>query len=206
MENNFILLPMKPSFSSPFAILLLVLPLLSSAQIITTDPDLPVAGEAVTIYFDATRGTGGLEGYTGDVYAHTGVLTNLSTGSGDWKYVMSDWGVNTEACKLTRVSTDYYSLEIEPTIRDYYGVPLSETITHLAFVFRSSDSGLEGKDDGGTDIFVEVFEEGLSVSVINPDRNSIVDPGSSINFEAAASKVSALSLYINDSQVKTVSG
>ncbi|MEA3461771.1 MAG: hypothetical protein U9R49_07820, partial [Bacteroidota bacterium] len=129
-------------------ILFVFIPLFSIAQIITTDPALPVAGEAVTVYFDATQGTGGLEGYTGDVYAHTGVLTNLSTGSGDWKYVMTDWGVNSEATKLTRISTDYYSLEIEPTIRDYYGVPLSETITHMAFVFRSSDSQLEGKNDG----------------------------------------------------------
>lgn len=177
-----------------------------NAQIITTDPALPVAGEAVTIYFDATEGTAGLEGYTGDVYAHTGVLTDQSTSGSDWRYVMTDWGVNSEATKLTRISTDYYSLEIDPSIRDYYGVPSNETITHMAFVFRSSDSQLEGKDDGGADIFVEVFQEGLSVAVINPDRNSIVDPGTSISFEAAASQAADLVLYLNDTEVKTAIG
>ncbi len=196
---------MKASIRLSLTILLIFTSLLSSAQIIATDPALPLAGEAVTIYFDATMGNGGLEGYSGDVYAHTGVLTNLSTGSGDWKYVMSDWGVNSEETKLTRVSDDYYSLEIDPSIQDYYGVPLAETITHMAFVFRSSDSQLEGKDEGGSDIFVEVFQEGLSVMVINPDRNSIVDPGASINFEAAASQVADLVLYLNDAQVKTAS-
>jgi len=196
---------MKPSFRLPAILLIILFPLLSYSQIITTDPAIPLAGEAVTIYFDATEGSGGLEGYSGDVYAHTGVLTNLSTGSGDWKYVMTDWGVNTSATKLTRISTDYYSLELDPSIREYYGVPLTETITHLAFVFRSSDSQLEGKDLGGADIFVEVFQEGLSVVVINPDRNSIVDPGASINFEAAASQVADLLLYLNDDEIKSLS-
>jgi hypothetical protein len=86
------------------------IPFLSSAQIISTDPAIPLAGESVIVYFDATEGTGGLEGYSGDVYAHTGVLTNLSSSSSDWRYVMTDWRVNTEATKLTRVSEDYYSL------------------------------------------------------------------------------------------------
>ena len=99
----------------------------------------------------------------------------------------------------------YYSLEIGPSIRDYYGVPLAETITHMAFVFRSSDSQLEGKGDGGSDIFVEVYPEGLSIVVVNPDRYSFVDPGGSIHFEAAASRVANLVLYLNNAQVKAVS-
>jgi len=195
---------MKPSLRLPAFLLLFFIPLLSWAQIITTEPPIPLAVEPVTIYYDATEGAGGLEGYTGDVYAHTGVLTNLSTGSGDWRYVMTDWGVNTEATKMTRVSTDYYSLELSPSIQAYYGVPSSETISHMAFVFRSSDSQLQGKDDGEADIFVEVFEEGLSVSVINPDRNTIIDPGESIGFEAAASQVASLVLYLNETEVKSV--
>jgi hypothetical protein len=197
---------MKASFRLRAIILIILFPLLSYAQIITTDPAIPLSGEAVTIYFDATEGSGGLEGYSGDVYAHTGVLTNLSTGSGDWRYVISDWGINTSATKLTRISTNYYSLELNPSIRDYYGVPLTETITHMAFVFRSSDSQLEGKDEGGADIFVEVFQDGLSVAIITPDRNSIVDPGTSINFEAASSQVANLVLYLNDAEIKSLSG
>ena len=102
---------MKPSFPLSLCLLFLGITRLSIAQIITTDPAIPTEGEAVIIYFDATEGTAGLEGYTGDVYAHTGVLTNLSTSGSDWRYVMSDWGVSTQATKMTRVSDDYYSLE-----------------------------------------------------------------------------------------------
>jgi len=196
---------MKLVFQLHITLLLIFTPLLSAAQIITSDPDLPTPGHAVTIYFDATMGTAGLEDFTGDVYAHTGVITDQSTDLGDWRYVKTDWGVNTAETKLTRESANLYSLEIGPTIRDYYGIPANETISHLAFVFRSSDSSLEGKDDGGTDIFVDVFQEGLSVSIINPDRNSIVDPGADISFEAAASQVASLVLYLNDTEVKSTS-
>jgi len=176
------------------------------AQIITTDPTLPTADNAVVVYYDASLGTGGLMDYTGDVYAHTGVLTTSSTGGTDWKHVKTNWGENTLDTRLTRESANLYSLQITPSIREYYGVPASDTITHLAFVFRSEDTSLEGKADGGADIFVEVFQEGLSVNIINPERNSIIDPGSNISFEAAASQVASLVLYLNDSEVKTVNG
>ena len=84
------------------AIVLNVVTLLATAQVITSEPDLPTAGQPVTIFFDATRGTAGLKDYTGDVYAHTGVLTSESTGPDDWKYVKTNWGVNTAETKLTR--------------------------------------------------------------------------------------------------------
>ncbi|MEN8229050.1 MAG: alpha-amylase family glycosyl hydrolase [Bacteroidota bacterium] len=187
-------------------LLLLMISFTINAQIITTDPALPTAGDAVIVYYDATRGTAGLKDYTGDVYAHTGVLTNLSAGGSDWKYVKTDWGVNSDETKLTRVSANLYSLDVGPSIREYYGVPETETITHMAFVFRSSDSELEGKNDGGTDIFVEVFEAGLSISIINPHRNTIVDPDSDVVFEAAASQEANLLLYLNNNQVKSVTG
>ncbi len=133
---------------------LLLLPFGGMAQIITTDPALPFTGDSVIIYYDATQGTAGLEDYTGDVYAHTGVLTKESSGSGDWKYVKTDWCENTPETKLTRISANLYSLEISPSIRDYYGVPEEEEITHMTFVFRNSDRSLEGKKTDGSDILV----------------------------------------------------
>jgi len=188
-----------------FLIHALLLSIVTEAQIITTDPALPLAKTPVIISYDASLGTGGLINYTGDVYAHTGVLTDKSTGGSDWKYVKTDWGANTAETKLNREEINLYSLNIGPSIREYYGVPEDETITHMAFVFRSSDSSLEGKDDGGSDIFVDVFQEGLTLSIINPDRNLVVDPGASVNFEAAASQVADLILYLNNVEVKSVS-
>lgn len=39
--------------------------------------------QEITVYFNATRGNGGLKDFTGDVYAHTGVLTTESTSNSD---------------------------------------------------------------------------------------------------------------------------
>jgi 1,4-alpha-glucan branching enzyme len=189
-----------------YALLVQAVCRISTGQIITTDPPIPVAGQAVTVYYDATLGTAGLKDYTGDVYAHTGVLTEESLGTNDWKYVKAGWNENIPEAKMTRVSANLYSLEIAPTIRDYYGVPETETITHMAFVFRSADSSLEGKDDGGKDIFVEVFEEGFNVNILIPDRNRVVDAGSVLYLEAVASEVSEMALLLNGSEVKTLTG
>ncbi len=66
---------------------------------------------------------------------------------------------------MTRVSANLYSLEISPSIREYYGVPKGEEITHMAFVFRNSDGSLQGKDDGSSDMFVEVFPGVVEVCI-----------------------------------------
>ncbi|MBK8564402.1 MAG: hypothetical protein IPN76_13965 [Saprospiraceae bacterium] len=44
----------------------------TNAQVIWADPVFPTESDAVTIYFDATEGTGGLANCNCDVYLHTG--------------------------------------------------------------------------------------------------------------------------------------
>ena len=62
----------------------------TQSSLINTDPAFPIENLPVTIQFNAAFGNGGLFDYTGDVYAHTGVITNLSTNSSDWKYVKTN--------------------------------------------------------------------------------------------------------------------
>ncbi|MBE9511156.1 MAG: T9SS type A sorting domain-containing protein [Bacteroidetes bacterium] len=190
-------------------IMLLFAGLFVNAQVVVTDPELPTADHPVTIYFDATKGTGGLKDYTGDVYAHTGVITQNSTSNTDWKYVKTNWGENTADTKLTKVSDNYYKLEITPNIREYYGVPASDTITHMAFVFRSDypysgTTYYEGKDDGSTDIIVEVFKFGLNVNITSPSQSSLViDLNDTIVVNASATLADSISLFINSEFIKT---
>ena len=131
------------------------------AQLITTTPAFVTDnGGEVTVVFDATQGTGGLAGYSGTVYAHTGVITSESKTDSVWKYVVADWGENVDKCKMTSLGGDKWQLTISPSIRKYYGVPSGEQIEKLAFVFRSGepvtppDTYAEGKADGGKDIAV----------------------------------------------------
>lgn len=189
--------------------IILISGFITNAQIIDTDPEIPVVDQPVTIYFDATQGTAGLRDYSGDVYAHTGVLTDKSTSGSDWKYVKTNWGQNTSETKLTRISPNYYKLDIAPTIRDYYGVPVTEKITHMAFVFRSDfpytgSSYYEGKETGGKDIFAEVFESGLNINLTTPEHYAlVVVQNDTISVNASATYADSISLFINGAYIKT---
>ena len=62
------------------------------AQVVWTEPAFPSQNDDITLFFDATMGNGGLEGFTDDVYAHMGLITNLSSSPTAWKYVQGVWG------------------------------------------------------------------------------------------------------------------
>jgi len=177
------------------------------AQLITTSPVFPSHNLPVEVIFNAQEGSGGLAGYTGDVYAHTGVITNLSGGPSDWKYVKTDWGENTPETKLERIGTDLYKFTTgTQSIREYYGVPESEVILQMAFVFRSGvmvgSSYLEGKTENLGDIFVEVYPEGLSVMITEPvNYANLVLPGEQIIIDATANNADTLLLLIDGSLI-----
>ncbi|PWD99290.1 alpha-amylase family glycosyl hydrolase [Marinilabilia rubra] len=177
------------------------------AQVVTSDPALPTADSGVTITFHADQGTGGLKDYTGDVYAHTGVITNASTDGGDWMHVIADWGVNVDAAKMTRVSDNTYELQISPDILTYYGVDETETVLQMAFVFRSGEqvggSYLEGKAEGGENIFVDVYEAGLTAVISTPDDGVLFSPGETVDVEGQGQQSTSLELFLNGNSVAT---
>ncbi|BFN37383.1 hypothetical protein FMIA91_12620 [Fidelibacter multiformis] len=138
---------------------------------VTSDPVYPTVNDSVIIYFDATKGNQGLKDFAGPVYAHTGVLTDESASSSEWKYVVTDWGEDTPETQLSQVETNLWKLVIGYP-RDFYAIPEEVNVTHLAFVFRSSQqpdgSYLEGKDVDNQDIFVELYKPGITARFITP--------------------------------------
>ncbi len=168
----------------------------SSHAQITTDPPLPTAGSQVTITFDATQGSGSMEGYTGDVYTHTGVRIE---GVGNWQYVIGNWGDNDVQPQLTRIGTDLYELVISPDLYDFYGVPETETITGMNFVFRAAENAPQTED-----LFVEVVEEGLMVAILSPEGlQPIVELNEEVPIHAAANESDSLSLFVNEALIAT---
>lgn len=140
-----------------FLFLFIILPVFPKAQI-TTHPAVVTESGTVEITFNAAEGNQGLKGYTGKVYAHTGVITDKSTSGSDWKYAPA-WGDNNAKYQLNSLGNDKWKLTISPDIRTYYNVPANEKMLKLAFVFRSEDNKKEGKGEGGTDLFVTLGEE-----------------------------------------------
>ena len=90
--------------------LLLLLPLLSKAQVVSVDPIFPQQNDTVTITFDATQGNGALDGVT-PVFAHTGVITNLSSNGNDWRHVQGNWGTNDPNVAMTSLGNNLHEIK-----------------------------------------------------------------------------------------------
>lgn len=176
------------------------------AQVIATEPDFPVLSEPLTITFDASASSRGeLEGYTGDLYVHTGVITEPG---GDWEYVIGDWGDNQGQPQLTNVGEDMWELHIED-IREFYELPASVvTIHQLAFVFRSADAGRQTED-----LFVDIANDPVNVRFVTPSPDPLnpqfAGVGEEIPIEivadAAEGDLTSVTLYINEVEVAAVS-
>ena len=183
---------MKKHFLPVLAALLAAFLLISNsfgavAQI-TTNPALPVATKAVTLTFDSSK-EGQLGSFTGELYAHTGVLV---AGKSDWQHVIGDWANNTNQPKLTNKGGGIYELVISPDIMTFYSVPSTEKVVKLAFVFRSANWNSDRKQTA--DLFVDVYEEGLVVAVTSPAEGAMVDINASFSLSATSSQDAVLRL------------
>ena len=180
----------------------------AQAQLIWSEPFFPKQNESVTIYFDATEGTGGLAGCNCNVYVHTGVLLK---GSNGWQKVVTQWGVANPDWQMSPVAgqDDLYAYTIEPSIHEFYNLSATDTVTALAFVFRNANGTLEGKDIGNQDIFYEVYPEdlGLATRFLRPaGAGSVFHLGSTMPIWGAASQTADLTLFENGNPLILESG
>ncbi|MCA9734644.1 MAG: T9SS type A sorting domain-containing protein [Deferribacteres bacterium] len=150
---------------SIFYSFLLYLSLQSSllAQVVTTIPQFATVDDSLIVLFHADRGSKGLMGYTGDVYAHTG----YNTATSKWLGVIADWEENIEKAKLENIGTDLWKLVIGD-VYAFYNASRSVKITGLSFVFRSATGFPSGREEGDGDIFLDFYEAGLSLYLASP--------------------------------------
>ena len=171
-----------------------------SYPLVSSDPEVIIAEttETVTIILNG-KGTS-IENYNGDVYAHTGVLTDKSSSSSNWRYTKAGWTENKPECKLTRHNNNLWTLTINGGPRAYYNVPATETIKALAFVFRSADGSKEVKDNG-SDIFLETVEEGLGVYFTSPKEGTYLTVGTKCLVTVTSQKATEVSLLRDGKEV-----
>ncbi|MEN9918068.1 MAG: hypothetical protein RL662_504 [Bacteroidota bacterium] len=182
-------------------VLVLVLPFVIQAQIVTTTPAFLNENSTAEIIFDASSTA--LNNYTkDDVYAHTGVITDKSTSNADWKYTPT-WLDNAAKYKLTSLGNNKWKLAINPNIRTYYGVPGGEIVKKLALVFRNGDGSKEGKDNG-KDILIDVLEDGLSIRFETPTSNQLLDKNTTLSIKANSSQASPIRILLNDAVLSTI--
>ena len=197
-DPGFILPPTPPTPPAPT-------PEPSEYPLISTDPAFvnETMTEDITVILN-TAGTAA-DGFTGELYAHTGVLTTDSATTGDWKHVLAEWGTNIPECKLERKEDNIWHYTIKGGVHAWYNVPETETVTHIAFVFRSADSKIEVKDNGA-DIFVELAKEGMSVKFLTPKHGDIYQVGDEITVQTQQQATTNVKLYKNDTAVAETGG
>ncbi|XZF13439.1 alpha-amylase family glycosyl hydrolase [Chitinophagaceae bacterium MMS25-I14] len=176
-----------------FALICLMGAVMVRAQV-TTVPAFPVdsAGN-VTITFNAAQGNQGLMGYTGDVYIHTGVVLQGTSG---WSNVVTTWGVANNAWKMTPLGNNQYSYTIT-NIRGWYGVTAGQVIDSLAMVFRDAGGNTVGRATGGGDIYVKVVQPGgLSAQFSVPAQKPYFkQQAQTLNTTFTCSQAATVSIY-----------
>lgn len=184
----------------------------ASAGLITWSPSFPTRDDHMTITFDASRGNQGLKGISGNVYMHAGVITDKSTGPGDWKYTKSSsFNVPDPASLLTPMGNGIYQITISP--RAFFNVPAGEKIQKIAMVFRNADGTLVARNKDNSDIYLPITESGkLDVRFIDPEFEPLFAPapaiqvqvvGQELTISAIVSKAADLTLYLNGTSIGT---
>ncbi len=139
-------------------ILLFVVTAMANGQVVVSSLATPTDNDKIVITYNSALGVSELNDLdlSDTIYAHIGVITDKSISDKNWKYPKAQWAINLPECKLTRLSTNIYTLEISPSIREFFEVPKDEEIKKVAIVFNNIDFTKTGKDVGGLDIFIPI--------------------------------------------------
>ena len=186
----------------------------SQAQLLSWAPDFPKDNDNITITVDATKGNQGLLGFSGNVYVHTGVITNLSTSPTNWRYSKFTWGSTEAAAQATALGSNKWSFTIN-NIRSYFNVPGAETIQKIAILFRSggcSSDCMVQRNADGSDMYVPVYDNNLAVRFNAPPMQPLTTPipepinkvvGDNINVTAIANVAANMRLLLNGTVIQT---
>jgi hypothetical protein len=188
------------------AMLLALLPITAFAQV-TCTPVFPNIDDNVTIVFHSDEGNAALNNSSGPIYAHTGVITNLSTSSTDWKHVQTTWGIADPKGLMTNAGSNTWTKTFK--IRDFYSIPNTETVLKMAFVFRNTSGSIVGRAADGSDIFYDVYpnDGALRTKFLAPTAASFISQsGQNIPVKGAASLQSDMKLFDNGTEVISVVG
>ena len=185
------------------------------AQLLSTYP--PFITEPSTNAFitcDATLGNQGLLNHSPtDVYVHIGVITNYSTGIGDWKHVQSTWATTDSRIHAVSIGANKWNYTIAGNLRTFFGLTdVNEKILKIAILFRSGDGNQVQRNSDGSDMYLPVYDVGLQTRITQPYRKPTYvpvleplsyAPGNSVPIRAAVSTSASLNLLYNGVNIAT---
>ena len=153
------------------------------AQLLTYTPSFPEENnpaQTLVITIDANKGNKGLLNYTptSDVFVHLGVITNLSTGATDWKYVKFNQSFSQPKPELqaTSIGGNKWTFTINGSLKNYFGVPAGETIQKIAILFRSGNGARKQANTDNSDMYIPVYTTDLAVRLVEPPMQPLFNP------------------------------
>lgn len=197
--------------------LLILFSLNGYSQLLSWTPSFATeATSSFVITVDGARGNKGLNGYNPtDVYVHIGVITSLSTGPSDWKYVKTTWGSTDPTYRAQPLGSNKWSFTISGGLRSWFGIiNPAETIQKIAILFRSGSGSLKQTNSDGSDMYIPIYTSTEAVRITDPFFESNYKPvpepisknvGDAISVTAASNNAATLTLYLNGIVTKTVS-
>lgn len=116
---------------------------------LTLTPTNPNADQSLTMVYKAAAASE-LDGYTGEVYAHIGVVSE-----GTWTYVPAAWDENIEKCKMTKLADNTWSLALTPSVREWFASGTTP-IEKIGLVIRNADGTKKAE---ASDMFITVTDD-----------------------------------------------
>lgn len=198
------------------AVLFLVFTDSFSQRLLTWTPEFPVDNTTLTFTVDCTKGNQGLLNFEGgnssNVYVHVGVITNLSTGPADWRYVKFTWGSTDPAARATALGSNKYEYTIS-NVRTFFGVPAGETIKKVTAIFRNGSGSLKQVNSDVSDMYIPVYGTSeyavrLNLPPFEPRYIPWIEPiniavGGNINITGVASVNSNLTIKLDGNTINT---
>ncbi len=194
----------------------LIIGFVSNGQLLTTNPDFPLDNSTITITVDATKGNQGLLNYPSpsNVYVHVGVITNLSTGPSDWKYVRFVWGSTNDTARATYIGNNKYEYTIANP-RTFFKVPANETILRISFLLRAGGCTdcLAQRNADASDMYIRIYDNSpaskFTLPPFEPKYTPVPEPiiksvGNTIDLKYVSNQSGQLSLYHNGVQISSV--
>jgi pullulanase/glycogen debranching enzyme len=175
---------------------------LAKSQLLTVNPAFPTVNDVVTITYDATLGNAALINQS-QIYCHTGLITSTSTSPTNWQYVQGTWGTADPDVAMTNIGNNKHQITID--IDQFYTVPGTVTVLKLAFVFRTANGSIVGRETDGSDIYYDLVQSGsgLQAQLFSPNNNStILNIWETLSINGQSSQACTLSLY-EDGQLLT---
>jgi 1,4-alpha-glucan branching enzyme len=205
-----------------FTLALLLAASFAYSQELSWTPDfIQETSNGIVITVNANYGNKGLLNYTPttDVYIHTGVITNLSTSSSDWKHVRSVWATTYTWERATYIGNNQWQFTIDTTggLRAFYGMTDgTEHIQKIAILFRSGNGNIKQANADGSDMYIPVYGTGEYARIDNPFKQPTYVPqavpiaknlGDNVPIVALASLAgSTIQIYFNGVLKSTVTG